>query len=175
MNIIIRQEQSSDFDQVDNVIKHAFKDEKLSDQTEHLLVRRLRKSAAFIPELSLVAEDKGKVIGHILLSKVSIQNESELFNSLALAPVSVLPEYQNQGIGGKLINAAHDIARKLGHSSVVLLGHEDYYPRFGYELSKNFGVKFPFEAPEKNCFILELNKDSLKEVSGTVKYPKEFF
>ncbi|QSE98669.1 GNAT family N-acetyltransferase [Fulvivirga lutea] len=175
MDIKIRQEKSLDYDQVEHTIKNAFKEEKHSDQTEHLLVGRLRKSTHFIPELSIVAEKDGKVIGHILLSKVTIENERKIFNSLGLAPVSVLPVYQKQGIGSKLIIAAHNKALQLGYDSVVLLGHEDYYTRFGYKLSKNFGIKFPFKAPEENCFVLELKKDSLKEVSGTVKYPMEFF
>lgn len=105
-----------------------------SDHQEQFLVERLRKSDAFIPELSLVAEDeKGTIAGHILLTKLSIENDSETYESLALAPVSVKPEFQNQGIGGQLIREGHRVAQRLGYQSVILIGHENYYPKFGYK------------------------------------------
>lgn len=175
MEITIRQEQTQDLKGVNQVIKCAFEKEPLSDHKEHLMVERLRKSKGFIPELSLVAQRNNQIIGYILLSKVNIQNEIKTFPSLALAPVAVLPDYQNQGIGSQLINAAHDIAREMGFESIVVLGHETYYPRFGYQLSKDFNITFPFEAPRENCMALELRKGGLKEVSGEVQYPKEFF
>jgi predicted N-acetyltransferase YhbS len=157
------------------VIKYAFQKEKYSDQKEHLLVDRLRKSKEFIPELSLVAEKDDQLVGYILLSKVTIHNELKTFDSLALAPVVVLPEYQKQGIGRQLIEAVHTIAHDMGFSSIVVLGHESYYPKFGYCISEEYGITFPFEAPRENCMVLELRKDALKNVSGTIHYPEEFF
>ena len=174
MNIRIRQENQIDRKAVEAIIETAFKTEVYSDQTEHLLVARLRESDAFIPQLSLVAEVNGKIVGHILLTKITIKNDLNSFPSLALAPVSVLPAYQKRGIGGRLIQEAHRIATELGHSSIVLLGHADYYPRFGYELTSKYGIKLPFEAPEENCMVVELVEGSLKEVSGVVEYAKEF-
>ena len=171
----IRLEEEKDFGEVFHVIEKAFQKIEFTDHQEQFLVERLRKSDAFIPELSLVAENGNEeIIGHILFTKIKITNNSETFESLALAPVSVKPEFQNMGIGSKLINKGHQIAKELGYQSVILIGHEKYYPKFGYVKTSNFGISFPFEVPEENGMALELIKDSLKNVKGVVQYAKEF-
>ncbi|SIT24857.1 Predicted N-acetyltransferase YhbS [Chryseobacterium ureilyticum] len=173
--ITIRQEEEKDYQQVFQLTEEAFREMEHSDHQEHFLVEKLRDSEAFIPELSLVAEDEnGNIAGHILFTKLKIVNGSESFESLALAPVSVKPEFQNQGIGGQLIREGHDIAGKLGYQSVILIGHEKYYPKFGYEKTSNFGISFPFDIPEENGMAIELVPDGLKNRKGIVKYPKEF-
>lgn len=173
--ITIRQEEEKDYKEVFELTQEAFREVEYSDHQEQFLVEKLRKSDAFIPELSLVAEDEnGNIAGHILFTKIKIVNDQESFESLALAPVSVKPEFQNQGIGGLLIREGHRIARALGYQSVILIGHEKYYPRFGYEKTSNFGVSFPFEIPEENGMAVELVKEGLKNKKGMVKYPKEF-
>lgn len=173
MNILIRQEKEADHNAVCDLIQKAFQAIEFSDHKEQFLVNRLRKSNSFIPELSLLAEHKNKIVGHILLTKLKIINKQAEYQSLALAPLSVLPEYQRQGIGGKLIQQAHKTAKKLGYGSIILLGHENYYPRFGYEQTSKYGIKLPFSAPDKNCMIIELIENGA--VSGTVEYPQEFF
>lgn len=174
MEINLRLESRDDYDRVFSVIKEAFKTEPFSDFTEQFLVERLRKSDAFIPELSIVAEKAGEIIGHILLTKIKIKNGLHTFNSLALAPVSVMPKYQNKGIGGQLILEAHTKAIELGYKSIILLGHEDYYPRFGYKSASKFDIKLPYDVPDENCMAIELVENGLKGVSGLVEYPKEF-
>lgn len=173
--MIIRQEQVQDYEKVFKVVEAAFKNVKYSDQSEPFLVNRLRQSDAFIPELSLVAIIDDKIVGHILLTKITIKDTENSFPSLALAPVSVLPKYQGQGIGSQLINAAHKKAKALGHQSIILLGHENYYPRFGYRPTAGFDINLPFEAPKENCMAIELIENALQNVSGTVVYPKAFF
>ena len=175
MNIKVRQEQPQDYPIVEKVVEAAFADEKMSDQSEHLLVARLRKSKAFVPELSLVAETNGQIVGHILLTKIQIKNDTRTYPSLALAPVSVLPEFQRKGIGSKLILKAHEAAQAVGFQSIILLGHADYYPRFGYERTSRYGIRLPFPAPEENCMVLGLQPEGLEGVSGEVIYPKAFF
>ncbi|WP_317167502.1 N-acetyltransferase [Sphingobacterium sp. SGR-19] len=157
------------------LIEKAFESVEFSDHKEQFLVERLRKSNAFIPELSMVAEVDGRLAGHILVTKLKIKNDRHEFDSLALAPVSVLPEYQGKGIGGMLIEEVHIKARDLGHHSIVLLGHEKYYPKFGYKQADYFGIELPFDVPKENCMAIELTKDGLAGVSGTVEYPKEFY
>lgn len=174
MNLTLRKEDFNDFVPVFNLIKKAFESGKMTDHKEQFLVERLRKSDAFVPELSIVAEIENKIVGHIMLTKLKIKNEQIAFDSLALAPVSVLPEYQGKGIGGILIKEAHKRAKELGHKSVVLLGHEKYYPRFGYKQSDNFGIELPFDVPKENCMVIELIENGLKGVNGIVEYPKEF-
>ena len=174
MEIYIRKENQTDYNAVFELIEKAFEKLALSDHREQFLVQRLRKSTAFIPELSMVAEIENKIVGHILLTKLKIKNGQDEFDSLALAPVSVLPEYQGKGIGGILIQEAHKKARELGHQSIVLLGHEKYYPKFGYKQADNFGIELPFDVPKENCMAIELTENGLDGVSGTVEYPKEF-
>lgn len=173
--LTIRQEETRDHQQVFRLTEEAFRDMEHSDHQEQFLVERLRNSDAFIPELSLVAENEnGEIAGHILFTEIKIENETESFGSLALAPVSVKPEFQNRGIGGQLILFGHLIAKELGYTSVILIGHENYYPKFGYEKTSNFGISFPFDIPEENGMAVELVKDGLKNITGMVKYPKEF-
>lgn len=175
MPIQIRQEQAADFPAVFALVEQAFSDLEISDHTEQFLVERLRKTDAFIPELSLVAEDNSRIVGHILLTKLKIQNEQQEFESLSLAPVSVLPAFQRQGIGAILIEEAHCVAKSLGYTSVILVGHENYYPRFGYKPASTFGITFPFEVPDANGMAVELVENGLAGISGTVVYPPGFF
>ncbi|WP_353146815.1 N-acetyltransferase [Chryseobacterium sp.] len=173
--LTIRQEEEKDYQEVFQLTEEAFRTMEHSDHQEHFLVEKLRKSEAFIPELSLVAEaENGEIAGHLLFTKIKIENNSNSFDSLALAPVSVRHEFQNQGIGGKLILEGHRIARDLGYQSVILIGHESYYPRFGYKKTSNFGISFPFDIPEENGMAVELVQNGLKNREGVIKYPKEF-
>lgn len=176
IDITIREEQPEDFKEVDELIEAAFRDLEESDHTEHLLVQRLRQSEAFDPELSLVAQTlQGKIVGHILLTKAQIINDSQSFEVLALAPLSVLPAFQRNLIGSKLIQRAHQRAAELGYSAIVVLGHKDYYPRFGYKKASQFAIRFPFEVPDEYCMVAELRENALKGINGTVLYAKTFF
>lgn len=174
MEITIRQENYEDYKETEAVVKHAFTNMEFSDQAEHELVARLRKSEAFIPELSLVAVDNG-IVGHILLSKITIKENDTAVDSLALAPVSVLPEHQHKGIGSLLIREALKIAKKLGHQSVIVLGHHEYYPKFGFEKASRWDINAPFEVPEEAFMALELEENALQHVSGVVEYSSAFF
>ena len=173
--IFIRQEKVDDRVSVNDVVKQAFANVENSDQTEAALVERLRKSKAFIPELSLVAWMEDKIVGHILLTKVVIRSKVKMTDSLALAPVSVLPVYQGLGIGGSLIKEAHRIAINGGHESIVLIGHENYYPRFGYEPASRYQITFPFNVPDKNAMVMIFAKKASVNLKGIVEYPEAFF
>jgi predicted N-acetyltransferase YhbS len=174
MELQIRTERPADFAGVEALIETAFADVMYSDHREHQLVASLRKSPAFIPDLSLVAEQNGKIVGHILLTRAQIQHGQQAVEILALAPVSVLPDFQNQGIGSKLIEEAHRRASSSGFIAIALLGHAAYYPRFGYRPAASYGLRFPFEAPDENCMLLELEEGALDGITGTVKYAEAF-
>lgn len=175
IDVIIREERQKDFEKINQVVKSAFKNVEQSDHTEHLLVERLRKSQAYIPALSLVAQTpQGEIVGHLLLSKAHIINGSQSFEVLALAPLSVAPAFQRNLIGSKLIEVAHQRAKKLGYAAIVLLGHKDYYPRFGYKKASLFGVSFPFNVPDDCCMVAELRKNALRGISGVVCYSQAF-
>jgi len=167
--IEIRQENKKDYEEVYNVVKMAFESAKHSDGNEQDLVVALRKSKNFVPELSLVAVNDDKIVGYIMFSKIKIGEYEEL----ALAPLAVLPEYQKQGIGKKLIEKAHKIAKGLGFHYSVVLGSEKYYPKLGYVPASQYGIKAPFEVLDENFMVMKLN-DFDKEIVGTVEYAKEF-
>ncbi len=166
--LTIRQEEEKDYAQVYETVRRAFAGAEESDGDEQNLVCRLRKSTAFIPELSLVAETEGKIVGHIMFTRLKIAGTEQL----ALAPLAVLPEYQKQGIGGKLIESGHQIAKKMGFRFSVVLGYPSYYPKFGYRPAAGFGIKCPFDVPEECFMAATLQKADRLE--GTVVYPPEF-
>jgi len=174
MTINIRQEQPKDHATVFQIIEKAFKTMAYSSHTEQFIVEKLRKSDAFIPELSLVAELEEELVGYIILSKIHIDTRTQFVDALSLGPVAVLPKLHQQGIGSQLIKAAHKMAKSLGHEIIILLGHKDYYPRFGYEMTNKYGIELPFKSAPENCMVLGLNPDSLKDVSGKVIYSKPF-
>ena len=151
MDFNIRQEQIKDYEAVHKVVELAFRDMEDSDHSEPFLVDQLRppSSGLITIILSLVAEVDEEIIGHILMTKVEIISENKSVTSLGLAPVSVLPEYQNRGIGSALIREAHKRATELGYGSVVLLGHKDYYPRFGYKQAIELGIEFPLDVHDE--------------------------
>ena len=173
--MIIRQEVEKDHETVFKLIEAAFRDMEMSDQQEHFLAERLRLSDAFIPELSLVTIEHETIIGHILLTRISIVNEENVTSSLALAPVSVLPEFQGRGVGSALIIESHKVAKDLGHDSIVLVGHPNFYPRFGYEPIHRYGISLPFDVPEEVSMIKDLSLGALNNVKGEVMYPRAFY
>ena len=165
----IRAEQPADQQAVYDVVKRAFETAAHRDGNEQDLVNTLRDSDAFVPELSLVAEQGGKIVGHILFTKVQIGTQQ----ALALAPLSVLPEYQRQGIGSALISEGHKRAALLGYSYSVVLGSETYYPRMGYVTARTWGILPPFDVPDENFMACRLREDA-PEVSGIVRYAAAF-
>lgn len=167
--IAIRKENVNDYTEVYNVIKTAFETAEHSDGNEQDLVVVLRKSNNFIPELSLVAIDNNKIVGYILFTKIKIGESEEL----ALAPLGVLPEYQRKGVGSKLIKEGHKIAKNLGYHYSIVLGSENYYPKFGYVPAIEYGIEAPFDVPSKNFMAIKLNESNV-EIKGIVKYAKEF-
>ncbi|MGG4442875.1 GNAT family N-acetyltransferase [Brevibacillus fortis] len=177
MDMRVRIEQADDYSVTEQVVKSAFANAEFSDHKEHELVSRIRKSDAFIPALSLVAmdEENQEIVGHILLSKINIRNDYQSVESLALAPVSVLPDYQSKGIGKKLILEALQKAKELGYQSVVVLGHPQYYPKFGFQKASQWGIKAPFEVPDEVFMAMELHENALENVSGVVEYSSAFF
>ncbi|MHC1760163.1 MAG: GNAT family N-acetyltransferase [Negativicutes bacterium] len=174
MEIVVRQETDEDYEIVYEAVKTAFFTAEHTNFDEQNLVVRLRKSAAFIPELSLVAVMDDKIVGHIMFTKMKIKNETKEFESLVLAPVSVVPEMQDKGIGTKMIIEGHKIAQGLGYGSVILVGHPAYYPRFGYVPASRFGITASFDVPDEAFMVCELTANGLYGVAGVVHFPEEF-
>ena len=174
MEIKIRQEEEKDFETIYEVVKEAFSTAEHSDGTEQDLVVALRKSESYIKELALVAVIDETVIGHIMFTKATIEEGELKHDTLALAPLAVAAPFQNMGIGKKLIEEGLRLAKELGHKSVVVLGSEKYYPRFGFKEASEFGIKPPFKVPSENFMVLPLEENSLKGVSGIMEYDEAF-
>ncbi|MBS1793856.1 MAG: N-acetyltransferase [Acidobacteria bacterium] len=169
--VTLRPETKNDFSEVFEVNRAAF-----GRDDEAKLVDALRNNPkAFIPELSIVATENDKVVGHILFTRIDIEDDAgNLHEILALAPMAVRPEFQNSGIGGRLIEKGLAAAKASGYRSVIVLGHEHYYPKFGFEPAGKWNIKAPFDVPANVFMAIELVEDGLKNISGTVIYPKEF-
>lgn len=175
MDVVIRQENANDLPIILDLVKNAFDNVIESDHQEQCLVERLHHSETFIPELSLVAEDgNGTIVGYILLTEVKIISDKSIVTSLAVAPLAVHPDSQKQGVGGNLLDKAHKVAASLGYGTAVLLGHKDYYPRFGYKKAMDYGIEFPFNAPQECCMVIELLPNALNNIKGGIRYPDCF-
>lgn len=170
MEISIRQERAGDREAVYAVHTAAF-----GRKSEATLVDLLRNDQAFIPALSIVAHLGDQLVGHVLITEIEIVSEDgKVTPSLALAPIAVVPEFQQQGIGSRLIKVALDKARSLGYSSVIVLGHAAYYPKFGFVPAGKWQIKAPFEVADEVFMALELQPGGLAGISGTVRYSKPF-
>jgi predicted N-acetyltransferase YhbS len=168
--IEIRSEASGDAAVIASLVQRAYANVPYSDHGEHRMIDRLRGTDAFLPALSLLAEIAGEPVGHVLLTKAHIRTGDVAVETLALAPLSVVPEFQSRGVGRRLVQAARARAVALGFSSIVLVGIPGYYPRFGYEPLSRYPIKLPFDAPAANCMVLPLTPHALKGVAGTVDY-----
>lgn len=165
-NMIIRLEKTDDHKAIREVNLKAF-----PSDVEATLIERLRTSMNFI---SMVAVVDGNVVGHIAFSPLTIENENESFPALILAPIAVLPEYQKQGIGSKLVERGIVECRNQGHSLIILVGHPEYYPRFGFKSAEQYGIQHPFEVPEDVFMVYELVPNTLHNVNGVLKYSLAF-
>lgn len=164
--MVIREEQPADARWIRVVNLAAFETSVEAD-----LVDALRRQAS--PVVSLVAEDRGEIVGHIMFSRVSIAGHDEL-SLMGLAPMSVTPTHQRKGIGSALVRAGLERCRALGMGAVVVLGHPTYYPRFGFRSSAAFGITSEYDAPPEAFMLVELQPGYMRGASGIVKFNAAF-
>lgn len=163
----IREESSEDFKDIYSLVKIAFKTAQVSNGKEQDFVDELRASKEkYIPELALVAEEDGRLVGHIMLTKMFITDGDARFEVLFLGPVSVVHEKRKQGIGTALITESVTRAKAMGFKGIFLVGDPDYYHRFGFRNSSDFHVSHEHGIPEKYVMALELFPGALKDVRG---------
>ena len=166
--ITVRPETAGDARAIDVVHISAF-----GGEAEAHLLSSLRESSAYNRELSLVAELGGRIVGHVLLTRVPLRKDGEEKNVLALGPMSVVPSQSHRGIGSRLIQAGVSLAREKGYGSIVVLGHPEYYKRFGFESGKSLGVSCNLPAPEDALTVMEIVHGNLAG-GGHVEYPEPF-
>jgi putative acetyltransferase len=164
---VIRRETKADHLAVRQVNERAF-----GRTGEANLVDALRKTAH--PRVSLVAEIDGQIVGHIFFSPVRIESEGAMFTAMGLAPMAVLPEFQNQGIGSQLVRRGMEECLSMGQYVVVVLGHPEYYPRFGFVPAGQKGLRCEYEVPDEVFMVAELRDGTLAGRKGLVKYLPEF-
>ena len=168
VEILIRPETIKDAGAITEINQQAF-----GRPYEAGVVEKVRESAGFVPELSLVAERDGVLIGHALFSEVTIEGGSS-WTVLALGPIAVRPEFQKQGVGGQLIQAGLERSATLGYGAVVLIGHPTYYPRFGFVPASRFGLKCSISVPDDVFMVCLLRPNGLEGIQGTVVFPPAF-
>lgn len=164
---IIRREQPQDIPEVRQVNIRAFGQEQ-----EALVIDQLRKNCNSI--LSLVAFNDGKVVGHILFSPAEIEGRHGRLVGTGLAPLAVLPEYQRKGIGSELIQTGIARIREGGCPYIIVIGHPDYYTRFGFEQAGRFGICSEWSVPKEAFMILVLDRRVMNGITGVAKYRQEW-
>ena len=169
MNWTLRLEVPGDYYTVEGLTREAFwrfRGERLICD-EHLLVHKLRSSGAFVPELDYIAETGGKIIGHIIYTKSWIESEDgKKHETLTFGPLSILPDYQNKGIGKALMLHSFAEAKKLGYRAVIIFGHPDYYPRVGFKRAAEFGLTTPDGSVFDAFMVYPLYDGALEGISG---------
>ncbi|GAA3023951.1 GNAT family N-acetyltransferase [Tetragenococcus solitarius] len=167
--------EPSDYQAVDSLIRRAFTNTEEGYGNEAELVANLRKDPTYQSYFEIVALKNDTVVGHGLLSEVSVCKDDETMSTgLCLAPLAVLPQEQNQGIGAKILTELETRAKQEDYPFISILGHPAYYSKFGYQLARHYYIQAPFPVPEEAYFIKELYPNSLKNVQGTICYLEAF-
>ena len=165
--VIVRPEEDRDHLAIYAITSAAFDGGEEAD-----LIDRLRQTAD--PFISLVAEVEGRVVGHILFTPVSFTGPAGASPGIGLAPMAVAPGLQRRGIGSALVERGLEACREAGHQAAVVLGHPEYYPRFGFDRASAHGIRWEIEVPDEAFMVLELVPGALEGRSGVVHYHPEF-
>ncbi len=157
--------------EADSLAVYAVHATAFGSSCEAELVEVLRREAS--PAVSLVAEKDGAVVGHILFTPVAFDGRPDLL-AMGLAPMAVAPSRQRMGIGSALVKAGLERCQQLGAGGVVVLGHPEYYPRFGFVPSSRFGFRSEFEVPEEVFLAQELQAGALDGCGELARYHPAF-
>lgn len=168
IEIKIRKENPRDYSAIKEINDLAFEQTQESE-----LIDQLRSNCEKF--LSLVAVEEKKRVGHIFFSEAIIDTNNSPVQGMGLAPLAVLPQYQNKGIGSRLVKEGIDILKDMNSPFIIVLGHSEYYPRFGFEKASLHNIKCQWnDVPEDAFMILILDKKKMSGVSGTGRYRDEF-
>jgi putative acetyltransferase len=169
-DVVVRAESEDDFEVIGEVVRLAFR-----SHIEGRIVRDIRASENYIPELALVAIADDQVVGHVMVSHTELDNEGVRHRIAMLSPLAVRPDFQNEGIGGRLVRDVIERADARGEALIVLEGSPLYYPRFGFRYSVPEGIviHLPDWAPPEAAMMIPLTayRPGLR---GTVVYPAAF-
>lgn len=166
--IEIREERREDYQAIRDVNNQAF-----NQPQEGMIIEKIRESGVEI--LSLVAIIDNKIVGHIFFSPVRMEEQATLKDGMGLAPMAVLPDYQQQGIGSKLIKEGIQRLKLKSVPYIIVLGHKDYYPKFGFETASKYGLKCQWDGVPDEAFMVMILDDKMRpKIYGVAKYRDEF-
>ncbi|MHC1770139.1 MAG: GNAT family N-acetyltransferase [Flexilinea sp.] len=166
-NIILRNETQTDNLIVENLTREAFWNQYVPGCVEHYLLHVMRNSDPFINELDIVAEVDGKIVGNIVYTKAKIIGDNdESYEVITFGPVSVLPELQGKGIGGKLIEHTKKLAKEMGYRGILIYGDPDFYSKFGFVQAEEYGIGTSDNMYAVSLQVFELHQGALSECKG---------
>lgn len=165
----IRPELDKDFKEIRSITQRAFNNEEEPD-----LIEAIRESEYYINDLSLVAEKAGKVVGYIMFSRIRVVGDNDGTDVLSLAPMAIDPDMQNRGIGTELLKNGIKKCRLLGYRIIIVIGHPEYYPRFGFVPARDVGFEVPFDVPDEAFMVAGLVDGALEGTGGMVVFSPPF-
>lgn len=167
-NLNLRLEEPKDYKKVESLTREAFWNVYGPGCDEHYIIHIMRKSDAFIKELDIIAEVEEKIVGNIVYSKAKILCDDNITydDVICFGPISVLPEFQGRGVGGKLIEYSKEIARKLGYRAILIYGDPDYYKRYGFVPAENYKIGTPDDMYAAPLQAFELYDKALENCKG---------
>ena len=168
--MLIRAERPADFPAIYALVQTAFQTANVSNGDEQNFVNRLRASDNYLPELALVAEAEGRLLGHIMLTRTFLTTPQGQFPLLLLGPVAVVLEHRNQGIGTALIETVCQRARAFGRQAVILVDNPDFYRRFDFRPAVDFGIRNTNTIPDPFVLVRELVPGALANLRGTITF-----
>ena len=178
-DFIIRREEPADYREVENLTREAFWNVYRPGCTEHYVLHCYRNNPDFIPELSLVMEKDGKLIGHVMYSKAKLTlKNSDIFPIWTFGPISIHPDFKHKGYGLKLLSYSLEEAKKLGIGFLCMEGNIDFYGRAGFDLASKLNIRYhaePEDAVVPYFLAQELIPGYIKGVEGTYCPPKGYF
>lgn len=169
--MFIRTIQKKDYPKIKQLIITAFSDSSLGYHDEAELVNAIRQDSSYNSELEVVAVDNDQIVGHGLLSQIYIGKNKQ---GLALAPLSVLPTFQNQSIGTQIITELEKRAVRAGYDFISIMGWPKYYAKFGYVSATKYGITAPFAVSADAYLIKAVRLHGLDQVHGQIRYLAAF-
>ena len=175
-NVIIRNETPADHRIVENLTREAFWNVYRPGCLEHYVLHTFRTDPAFIPELNLVMELNGKIIGHVMYVRSAINHDDgQEIPIMTFGPISIAPEYKRQGYGKKLLEYSMEKAREMGAGALAITGNINFYGKSGFVVSKTRGIRYEDDPDADYFLIAELEPGFLAGISGSYKDPAGYF
>jgi predicted N-acetyltransferase YhbS len=174
MEIKLRLEEEKDYRLVEELTREAFWNVNFPGCCEHLVIHNLRKVNEFIKELDFVAIHNNEIVGNIVYVEAKLKDNDKEYTVLTFGPLSVLPEYQNKGIGGELINYTMKLSKEMGYKAIIIYGDPEYYKRFGFKESKEYNITNKDKKYPAALLVSELYPNALNGINGIFDEGKNY-